>query len=57
MTIGIDNRKVCNGVERIIKKASQHAQNIGVEIVQMKNILKSIKFKIEFKVTRIDKDK
>ena len=57
ITVAIDNRKVHNGVTRAIKKASQHTQDAGAEIAQTKNILKTIKFDIEFKFTRMQKNK
>ena len=57
ITVEVDNRKVRNGIVRTIRKASQHAQDSGVEIAEMKNVIKSIKFKIKFKLTRIKKDR
>ena len=57
ITVGIGNKKVHRGVVRTINKASEHAQDTGVEIAQMRKILRNIKFKIEFKFTQMCKNR
>ena len=51
VTIGLDNRKVCRGIVEEIHKISENARDVRTEIVEIKEILKRIKFEVEFKLT------
>ena len=55
LTIVIDNRKVYNGVTNMILKASTYNQDAGAEIAQIQQLLREIKFKVEFKLVKIKK--
>jgi len=52
LSIAVDNRKVYRGITEQIKKASTHTQDAGVEIAQIRRLLKEIKFEINFKLVR-----
>ena len=49
---GLDNKKVCRGIVQDFKRNSEGTKDAGAEIIEMKNIVKRIKFDIEFKLVR-----
>ena len=55
ITVGIDNRKVYNGITRPLLKPSSYIQDAGAEIAQIRRLRKEIKFQIEFKCLKIKK--
>ena len=52
IVIVLDNRKVYRGLINDIIKPGIHTQNAGVEIAQIKRLLRKIHFKVEFKLVR-----
>ena len=52
VTAGLDNRKVCAGIVEEIKRTSKATKDAEAEIAEMKDIIRQIKFEIEFKLLR-----
>ena len=52
ITIGIENRKECDKLVNIIRKTSDHAQNAGAEIAQIKKVTNKIKHEIKIKLVK-----
>ena len=50
--IAVDNLKVRRGTMNEILKLSIHTQDAGAEIVQIRKLLKKIKFEVDFKLVR-----
>ena len=48
----VDNRKVYRGLANDIAKLGIYIQDAGVEIVQMKRLLRKIHFEVKFKLVR-----
>lgn len=55
ITIGIDNRKACNGLVKETHKASIFSQDAGAEITQIRKLACEIKHDVEFKLAKINK--
>ena len=52
ITIGVDNRKSHDKVVNAIRKTSEHAQNAGAEIAQIKKVINKIKCEIKIKLVK-----